>query len=424
MKITNLSFPIVRTYHLILLITFPLLLLNDFIFLRLQNAIGSAYGLNLWKEIIAIGFLTVLFMESISNTKVASARLKILLICALLLFSLLVFGDFTESSLRTFRSIFTPIVLAIIIGRLMGRGDMEKRLSFLFLVFLSFGILVALYGVYQIFSVKTVSDFWYFDLLGKQGFELEDYNLFRDGSPRISSFFTSSLEFAFYSLSIFLVAYSGLLIKSPKLNKGNKRIKAVLLCIILTLMLIVIVESTVRSAQICLIALVFYAYLVLKLKTNTTIIVSGITLTLILTSATFFYISAGYTGDLSALGRLVQWNTVLTMLASAPWGIGLSSIGPGQSYWFDSLWLNLLSGYGIFSIIFVSASLWCYIRLVNIYTSISSNQQRFKKVFCLAAVVAFPIFFYSAFFQAFYNSISFYMLCIIFSVSLNGIKND
>lgn len=411
-------------YKLILSLLLGLLFFHDFIFLNMAYLLGGNYGLNLWKEPVAIVFLLIIFCSVLLRGTLSSVNAKIFLVLGMLIFALLAFGDFSEGALRTFRSIFTPFVFAVIVGRLVSRSEGGKSC---FRFFSRFILMVALagglYGVYQLFSIKSWEEFWFHHPLISMGFELYEYDSFRNGGPRISGFFTSPLDFSFFIVFVFFVELAVLISEGRGVAAWKVPKKDILTFALLLFFVYVISQSTVRSAQMCLVSAFAYMLLITRLRSKFAIVAAGFLYVLLLSLATFLYIGLGYTDDLSALGRLVQWDFVLAKVAANPLGLGLSSVGPGQEYWFDSFWLNLAASFGVFSLLFLAGFVVCYLKVASIYVELRSAPKGRIKSFSLAALALMPMFFYSSLFQAFYNSIGFYLLLMVVSVVLYGAKN-
>lgn len=412
---------VVRFSSLLLFFLISLLFFHDYIFLYMEYKVGGAYGLNLWKEVVSVGFIAVVFFNSCLMGKLTRVNFGFFVGLILLFIPLLMFGDFSDASLRTFRSLFTPFVFAVLIGYLV-KEDTERRVRVLFSQLQVVAFVVGVYGLYQLYFINEWSDFWYFDPLVAMGFELKEYNSFREGLPRISSFFTSSLEFSFFLVFVFFVNFSYFLFAKQASRSWLFDLKLILNFVFLVFLVFLIFKSTVRSAQVCWVTAFVYMLFLKGIKTRFYVVLTGFLYVVSLSVATFVYISLGYTDDLSALGRLVQWDFVLAQLFSSPLGLGFSSVGPGQSLWFDSLWLNLVSCLGVVSVFIFSGFVYYYLKVVGAYFDLKSVEHSRVRDFSLAALVVFPVFLYAAFFQAFYNSTALYLLLIIISVVLHGAK--
>ena len=411
-----------QPYKVVLAFLLGLLFFHDFIFLTVEYRFGGHYGLNLWKELVALAFLFVLVCWVLLRTALSPVNVRIFLVLGMLLVSLPVFGDLSEGSLRTFRSIFTPFVFAVIVGRLVG-VDAESRSRYFSRLVLLVAVVSGIYGVYQLLSIKHWQEFWYYHPLVAMGLKIYEYDSFRNGMPRISGFFTSPLEFAFFITFVFFIGLAVLVSERRESSLWVVRKRSLLSLAMLAFFVYVVSQSTVRSAQMCLVSAFAYLLLLVRLRSRFAIVTTAFLYVLVLSSATFLYIGLGYTDDLSALGRLVQWSFVLAKVVASPLGLGFSAVGPGQQYWFDSLWLNLAASFGVFSLLFVIGFVACYLRVVGIYVSLRGMAGGRIKSLSLAALVIMPVFFYGALFQSFYNSPGFYLLLMIVSVVLYGAKN-
>lgn len=411
-----------QPYKVVLAFLLGLLFFHDFVFLSMEHHFGGHYGLNLWKELVALGFLFLLLCWVLLRSALGPINTRIFIILGALLLSLPVFGDFSEGALRTFRSIFTPLVFAVIVGRLVS-VDTEARSRYFFRVMLLIALAGGVYGIYQLFSIKHWEEFWYYHPLIAMGLEIHEYDSFRDGVPRISGFFTSPLEFAFFITFVFFMGLARLLSERRKTPLLVVRKRSLLFFVLLAFLAYVVSQSTVRSAQMCLVSAFVYMLVVVRLKTRRSIAATAFLYVFALSAATFLYIGLGYTKDLSALGRLVQWSFVLDKVVESPLGLGFSSVGPGQKYWFDSLWLNLAASFGLVALLFVIGFVACYLRVVDRYVSLRETSGGWNQTLSLTALVIMPVFFYGALFQSFYNSPGFYLLLMIVSVALYGAKN-
>lgn len=412
----------INPYKVLLASILILLFFHDFIFLNMAYALGGQYGLNLWKELISLIFLCLFFCGVLLRGGLGFSEAKIFIVLAMLLLALLVFGDFSEASLRTFRSVFTPFVFAVMVGRLMS-NETEQRFRFFLNLLLFIAFLGGGYGLYQSFSIKEWQDFWYYHPLISMDLEIHEYDSFRDGVPRISGFFTSPLDFSFFIVFVFFIGASSFFVLGERGSASSISKKGKLfLFLILSFLVYIVFQSTVRSAQLCLFTAFGYLLLLLFLKSRIAVVITGGVYVLSLSVATFLYIGLGYTDDLSALGRLEQWGFLLTKIVSNPLGLGFASVGPGQQYWFDSFWLNLMASFGLCSIFFIVGFIFFYFKLVGIYISMRAFRGSYIKSFSLAVLVLMPVFFYGALFQSFYNSPGFYLLLMIVSMVLYGTK--
>lgn len=395
-----------------------LLFLHDFLFLNLESSIGSTFALNLWKEIVAIGYLIILCLRVLCSGFIRAVELRLILFLACL-FCYLLFGRIVdEAAFRSLRALFTPFVLAVMLSMFI-TADFDNRFKVFKIALQCVSLWVSVFGIYQLFSYSQWSDFWYVEPLTSMGFELKEFNAMRDGKPRISSFFTSSLEFAFFIVFVFFINYAQLLISSGKLTLRVFCIKILFLGFLIFLLF----NSTVRSAQICWVAGIGYSITLLMIRRKLYRFISGVSLVAALCCATFLYIGLGYTDDLSAIGRLVQWNFVFNQVLASPIGLGLSVIGPGQLFWFDSFWLNLAASFGFASILIFAFFIWCYKLLAYRYSEFDSFKLPELKSLVYALLILCPIFIYAAFFQAFYNSTVFYLFLILLFTALIECKN-
>ncbi|MBE0404479.1 hypothetical protein [Halomonas citrativorans] len=281
-------------------------------------------------------------------------------------------------------------------------------------------MLIAVYGCYQYFSINSIYEFWYYGPLKEKGYDLQIWNSFRDGRPRISSVFTSSLEFSFFIVSCFFImlpyCWFGVKRKSAK----SKVLYCFSFFITCSFLFFVVLISTVRSAQVCLFGGLIYAVLLINLKSRISIFILGLLIFVGLSSLTFLYIGLGYTEELSAEGRVVQWAFVLGNLTDSIFGRGFSSIGPSQEIWFDSFWLNLIYSLGIIPVLFFFLMFYVFYKVVDVYVSSIDYSCFSFTALGFSSTILLPILLYASLFQAFYNSTVFYILCITCSVVIYG----
>lgn len=396
-----------------------LLVFHDYLFLNIFSVFGSYFFLNLWKEVLVSAYLIYAFslrpLSSVSGKAIFSK--KVILLSLVSLSMLLLWGDYSESSIKTFRSLVMPIFISFVIVGLLHQGT-EYRCLKLFKFSCILFFISSLYGVYQSFTIDSISGFWYYDLLVNHGFELNEWDSFRGGKVRISSFFTSSLDFSFFIVLglVSYIAYFYFFAKtiSKTLIWGGGVI----------FLFFVILISTVRTAQISLVLCIINFIFIMFWKNNSHVFWFGLLSSLCLTAFTFYYLSAGYSDELSALGRIMQWKEVFYLVLSHPMGMGLGYIGPSEEIWYDSFLLNCFSTIGVFSFVIVAFIVGLYRSIVKIYTCFILTT--YQRMLGLILLVFFPSFLYIIFFQAIYNSqvlyfFSIYISLFYFSIKVNSL---
>lgn len=406
------------------ILLFFLVALHDYVFLNMYSAFGSYFNLNLWKEIIFLVFFSCYLIFGVCTRYVNKRWLVLVFLFFAMCFVLLVFGEFNEPAIRTLRSIFMPVFIAFIVSLCLVRLSINSAEKFISAV-IFFGVLNAAYGAYQFFTITSMDEFWYVAPLQSQNFNIAEHNSLRNGYARISGFFTSSLEFAFFSLFIFIVWASRLYARKSKgFEEGVK--SSLIWSIVCFLFLgFAIAFSTVRSAHISLIIAVFYFFVVVVSKRVSPALVFfvGLILALMFIAFTFSYIAYGFTSDLSALGRVKQWKSVFEILSANPLGMGLSYVGPTQANWYDSLALNILASTGWFAIVFFSALMYVYYKICVVCSRLCRRRFSLGIEFSLPVVIFFPVFLYASFFQAMYNSQVLYVFFIFVVASFVVVKN-
>lgn len=409
-----------RLNFLVLIVLIVVSVMHDFFFLNFYNYFGGYFYLNLWKEVVLLVFIFATVGAVFSVGRLSQVSLFTVVIVLVMMMVFLAFGGFIEADLRTLRSFFMPLFFALILSRLLLRIEVQS-VDRVLSIFVSLGVFCSLYAFYQFFFVKDISDFWYFAPLQAQDFELKEYNSFRDGSVRISGFFTSSLEFSFFMLFIFAVVLGrGVASAHRKRLLGVSNNLSAFHYVVMLLLLLSIAFSTVRSSYIGLSACVAY-YLFLRSGSRLSpgaVFLSGIVLSFILVGGTFFHLSVGGTSDLSALGRLVQWSSVIDLVREKPFGWGLGFVGPGQEHWYDSLVLNMLATMGVAAVPILSLLVWAFYKICVVCKRCCDLGDYVGVTFSFPVVVFFPTFIYLAFFQAMFNAQVVYLFFIFLFFSL------
>lgn len=100
-----------------------------------------------------------------------------------------------------FRSFAMPVLFALTVNAVCMGLTLETKLR---VIFSTLVVMTFISGGYALYQYQTISDpeqFWYWPLLSEKGFTLETYNSMRDGNPRMSGFFTGTLEFSAFILN-------------------------------------------------------------------------------------------------------------------------------------------------------------------------------------------------------------------------------
>lgn len=177
-------------------VLFGLLFLSDYIVLTLR--LGGAFAG--WREMISLLVIMWLVLRALASvTARGMVNLEVgrsLLIVLFFAFLYLLFGDLSSSSVRMFRALAVPVFVGMAVAIWAQTVSTEKKLRHVYWSVLAMSMLTGVYAMYQYLTIASAEQFWYWPLLSAKGYELQPYNSMRDGLPRISGFFTGTLEFS------------------------------------------------------------------------------------------------------------------------------------------------------------------------------------------------------------------------------------
>lgn len=387
-----------------------LLIFSNFVSLSLQHELSAAAYLNFVIPLICASFMIFITVTALTFRTIKKIYLVALLITFIFIISIYPFGQFNVASLRYVRALLSPFVFGILFASLL--NDQVIYIITTIKSIILFGFIVSLYGFYQYATITKISQFWFYYPLINEGYAQYSFDLFRNGYPRISSVFTSSLEFAFFNLNLCFLSLSLL---TARIKHHNYDSKSVVLFIYIILFIAAIILSTVRSAQIALVVGVPYLFFVYNSRSRLSVGITGLLIAVGLPLIIFLYLYFGFTHELSAIGRLAQWHRIFEILKISPFGVGIDRIGPGKEIWFDSLWLNIIGGYGIFGFPLIILIFYFY-KIILDQSFAPTNFA--KRILLRSLLVAYPLFLANAFFQAFFNSTVLYILCIFCSIAV------
>lgn len=394
------------------LVFFTAMLFHDFIFLNIDYYGYGFSFFNAWKELVIILYIFFSCILLLYRGRMPYLNLFLYMFFLLLLMLYLYYAINTIDSVRFLRSILSPLIFPLVLTLLI-YDDVRRGGNFLFNVYLALFFVACLYALSQFYFVKEMEDFWYYNPLVAKGFELMPWDSFRNGHPRISSFFTSSLEFSFYVvISIFFIWMN--VNNSYRITNRKKAFSY----FVVVLGVIILFLSTVRSAQIvflyftaCLFLVSFFVYI--------NRMAFWFLMPVFLVITTFCYLIFGFTEDLSAIGRITQWSFVFeNLLNSGLAGHGFHSVGPGAKQWFDSYILNLLYSGGALFLIFFILFFYLFNSAFKAYKRTGLIFDENKRAVCFIAVVSMSIFVYASFFQAFFNSVYVYLMFFFVYLSI------
>lgn len=387
-----------------------MLILSDYVILTLHapSAVGA------WREGLVLAYvlltgLITFFQIGTRYTIPARYKEQLLIILFFIIFYCIC-GELSEASFRMFRSFAMPILFALMINAVCLGLALETKLRIIFSTLVVMTFVSGGYAIYQYLTISDPEQFWYWPLLSEKGFELETYNSMRDGNPRMSGFFTGTLEFAAFNLNTTLFACC-LLVQALREKTYDRRFFLYLLVALFSTALII--YGSVRTAAIGMVSAVFFLALLQLLRRSFFIGFLGYSYFICVTGSIFLYLALGYTEDLSALDRVRQWLVVLESLNTMPLGLGFGAIGPGQLYWFDSLWLNLLASSGYLGVALMLGLICFYSRIVIATQQLRIGGNVFMRGVADYMVISYPFFLSSFFFQSYTNSVVLYLFALI-----------
>ncbi|MBX7275807.1 hypothetical protein K2E95_08615 [Pseudomonas sp. ERGC3:01] len=178
-----------------------MLLLSDYIILTLHapSVVGA------WREGVVLLYVLLMMLIAFFH---AGTRFSLpgrykgpLLLFLFFLVFYCACGEFSESSFRMFRSFAMPVLFALTVNAVCLGLTLETKLRVIFSTLVVMTFVSGAYALYQYQTISDAEQFWYWPLLSEKGFILEIYNSMRDGNPRMSGFFTGTLEFSAFILN-------------------------------------------------------------------------------------------------------------------------------------------------------------------------------------------------------------------------------
>ena len=392
-------------------VLFCLLFFSDFVVLTL--GLGSVFAG--WREMISLLMITWLLLRALASVT-ARGRLNLevgrwLLVVLFFAFLYLLFGDLSASSVRMFRALAVPVFIGMTVAIWAQAVSTEKKLRHVYWSALAMSVLTGVYALYQYLTIASAEQFWYWPLLTAKGYELQPYNSMRDGLPRVSGFFTGTLEFSAVILNTAAMTLAVLLS-----GRNWSLFRRLLLSAAFVLLCGLIVIGSVRTAMIGLVCICSMLVAARVLRTAWLISLLGYLQFVGLTVAIFAYLSMGYTQDLSALDRERQWLHMYEVLSAHPMGYGFGAVGPGQPHWFDSFWLNLLATCGWVGLLIMAGLILWYHKLVTIIVRDRAHASAWKNGLGNFVIASYPFFLSSFFFQSYTNSVVLYIFAIVVMV--------
>ena len=98
------------------------------------------------------------------------------------------------------------------------------------------------------------------------------------------------------------------------------------------------------------------------------------------------------------------------------------AIGPGQSYWYDSFWLNLLASAGYLGLAIMIGLILFYGKIVAVTQQLRVGGSAFMAGVADYLVISYPFFLSSFFFQSYTNSVVLYLFVLVIVVVMYDSK--
>jgi len=399
---------------LFIIFSMILLTVHDYLFNKLLFD-TPLYYLAGWKDFIVLVFLFYLLI-SIMYSGILFGKISrkdyfffklIILFILIALFGLI---SGTLNNLSNYRFYFLITFFSGIFALTLSK-DIKTNSRYFELGLILSTLLMVFYGYFQYVTISIPNDFWYWDHFVDLGFQPNIWEVFREDRPRISSFFTSSLDYSLYLLVIFTILLSFTYLSFQE----KKSLKFFFYLTFLVVVFHCIYLSTVRSALIGSVGVLFLFLVYLTCRNKNTLAFFSISIFLGLSTSTFLYIVLGFTDELSALGRIPQWISFFELIKEH-WiiGLGIAKIGPKGEYWSDSFWINYFLSFGIvLGFIIVAIFMKLYFVVIK---ELSFRSDKLVIIFYLPIYIITPIFFYLFFFQSFTRTPAIYLFVTLFYV--------
>lgn len=320
------------------------------------------------------------------------------------------------------RDFMLPFVFYLIIGNLPLISRQGNALSvMLLIVFLSVHGMVSLYN-YFTFNGSPES-IWIYDILSDidKGVSFGVANYIRDDQLRAMGLFVSPIE---YSLTMLF----GLFLSTFYFILGRCRlIKFWSILLIITFCSFLLV-SNVRIWIVCYLIGMVTVYLVYKARKISRKKTYFILVPVSFVIASFLNIIFDFGfNDLSSIGRLDQYTSVLEMMIEKPLGLGFGDIGSKGSFSADSALLTSLMAFGWFFIcLYLYMVLHIFMKVIQFINSISynsTNNLHFRVLFfsliAYCAAYLYTFFFHEGIFYNFQ-----YLLFMFLALVTNKFGNE
>ncbi|CAD5109711.1 hypothetical protein [Zestomonas carbonaria] len=398
-------------YFLIFLIFY-----HQYIFVNLEEALGVEIFLKAWKELLVFILLPVVFYAFSLRGWPRDRAASTFILMLFWLFSVFASsrGSLFEDFL-SFKAFSTPLLLASVLYFInLYSLNMHRHYVNAFCLV---SLLFSFYACYQYLAFTVPEDFWYYNIFIARGHEQNFWEFFRGDRPRLSSFFTSSLEFALTLTFCYAIFFS--------MFMGTVGVRRLLWGGVVSFLLLVITISSVRSALVLIIVghmcVFFFSYVRPVMRKFWMFAFVAF-----LVLATFWAIKTGVIADLSSAGRLRQWEEFFSLVAASPLGEGASSVGVGRLYWFDSFYINLFLSIGlILGVVYLLFMFSPAFYLISLYKGEAYRRASLHtRALSYGVVFYTPGLLYSFVFQSFFNAVAIYIYTMVsFSVCFYFKKN-
>lgn len=280
----------------------------------------TAYEINLisgYAKDVAIYLLDIAIIFSLI-VKFRTMKLMALILTLLIIVS--TFGIANNGIKDYVVSFNSYIPLLLLLMSLLYRGCFVDKQKFLYVIFAFVIIPNSIYSIYQYINYDTINDFWFYKSYNAMGLVLNSWDYFRDGLVRPFGFFSNTLSLTFFCFFILLGIF--LYVK-----KGKN------LCIVITIIPIIL-SGTRTVIIIGLLSIILLS--IRKIKANYKVKFVIYVLTIVIAFVGTLYVIVSLSSDLSSLGRVIQWASVLADLNLNPLGHGIGYAGVGLTVWPDS----------------------------------------------------------------------------------------
>ncbi|WP_217542765.1 O-antigen ligase family protein [Vibrio metschnikovii] len=382
-----------------------LLFYHDFIFLNLSFFLNDNNFIlsSGWKEVFLFLCLFLIFFNKVfSKNKRQNVFISIIIFFIIthgLFSSIFISKDTIFSALISSKGyIFSLLMIVLCLYGYKCNFKLDRTLNVIFYLVL---IPNFLFGLWQYFNVMDISDIWFSDILEDKGFELKEFNYFRNGNFRVSGFFVGSLEYA-ATAAIFLMAFFTI---------RNKRLSY--FKIALTLIMLYLSQSRTFFIGIILFILMYYFLFGIKSFYKRFLFSSFSILFLFFIVLLIISLTSK---DLSALSRIIQWKDAVEFIISKPLGAGYTRVGIGKDIWPDSLIIAYMYIYGVTSFLLIGTLIYLAIKSSYFYDITKNDIYKFPSL-------ALLVFVFFMFFQSLENVSILYFLLMLVIQNIKGISH-